>query len=262
MKKYINFIISIGFSLCLILFVGRKGTQKFDETQNIKDSGTKNYYKKIGYVPLTLSSDLKANGDIVYFEDGTTYVKLNSKISINVNNKYFANSNFPAADITNNKLLSGLKINGKVFLISEIDCNNLLITESTSIYPIFENFEVIGFAVTISEDRHPNNETIFNSDNLFYVITKDYSDIVNLTENNLKFNIRNNLKISNGNILNFNLTIELSTLDLDCKTHLLLKTNQNKFYLYEIKDNYFSCDEYKVSINFTEDLTTTENIKK
>ncbi len=268
MKKIIKIFASIGIALCLILFVGCKNTNNYEASQNVKDSGTKNYYEKKGYVPLTLSDELSVTlanpsvGEIINFNDSSTYVKPNTIISVSVNNKYFVNNNYPATDLKHSKILSGLKINGKVFLIEELDYKNLVIYEKTTIYPVFSSFDIIGLAISLNDEKVPTDKSIFSNDNLFYIRTTNFSKLENLTDNNKTYNINHRLKISNYDVPEFNITFELIVSNLKIKTHLLLKISDDRFLLYNISNNSFACDSFRLNISFTNDITTSENLKK
>ena len=166
--------------------------------------------QRTGYVSLTLSNDLKAIGNIIYFNDGSACVKQNSYISLCVNKDCFVNSNNISADLTHKRVLSGLKINDKVFSVDEINISKIYISENTSISAIYSSFDIVGLAINTSNEKLPNDKTIFDNDNLFYICTSDFSNIEDLSEVNKTYNINHILNISShSNIQKFDTLIFL-----------------------------------------------------
>ncbi len=256
MKKCNKTFISILLCLCLVIFVGCTNSNSLGKSEDIKNTGTKSYYTKMGYVSLTVSNDLTAIcDDIIYFDDGSMSINKGSTIKVIPKDNSYDNLKTTITSLNAMKILSGLKINGTLFSANELDFNNIVINSNTIIESVFSSFDILGVALTNKSSKLNNDETIFESDELIYAYFNDGVFDKNLTSDRIHKNTKCDVYITDSAI-DFMFEADLQNTNL--AVNLLLKTDKNEYYLYKLNEN--GNKTYSINLKNLENKTRKINI--
>lgn len=257
MRNLIKIFSSICFCICLLFFVGCKSTNTDDGSQETKDSGTQNYYEKIGYTKIEVSDEFTVLGDIINFDDGSTFAKTDSVISLVFEKEDFEVNGMTAVNFSLQKVLSAIQISETVYPANEFDFLNVKVSENMNISAVYSDFSVTG----ISFKFNGEDETI----------SIEYENsIFDLNENSkADSNIENFLTHKNENHINFILEFpKEEVLDLIESANLILRTSDYGFVLFVLELNEtdltfsttipYGNENFEISIDFVDDLGTIE----
>ncbi len=273
----------ISFLSCLIFiplsFCSCSSEDENSKLSSLIDSRSKSYYSRTGYVSIEVSDSLTFTcSDLVAFDDNTYMVTSNSSIELFYNNTQITSSNFlqntyQFTELSEGKILSSLNINDKIINLSDLEDEDLIITENTTISANFKSISPIGLCIDYSnvddEDYTElklsltdNNEVISNhSENILLILSNSTDEFKNLTANDFSGNTTFFLT-KNGN--NFSFIAESPELILNC--YLVFIDDEDNLYtikllydedsgIYKINNlDYFGIGE--ISLELFLDLTT------
>lgn len=268
-NNLIKLFSGIAFCLCLLFCVGCSGNDTTEKISKMKDTNTKSYYTSNGYVPTKISNYFSISGDVVYFDDGSIFAKRNTNISLSFNSSNYDTSNIPAVNLNDRLVLSAIKINDETFSIFEIDLDKIKVKTDLKVEPIFSNFEIYGVAVLGKSENKINvsDESIFERDDLFYILADSTLENKNLNKNNFESNIKFKFEKSETTSVNFNFAFEMKFDENIDGCYLILKTDTDEFFLfcmdfnepnekYEITTNNFG-EIFNFTVSFNEDFSTS-----